>query len=72
MRYNLFIAYINRKGFTMDEFVVKVASCVTLTPDCKKMLKVNAKKRGMSQSALVELAVREIVERWAHETAVKS
>ena len=56
----------------MDESVVKVATCVTLTPECKKILKANASKRGMSQSALIELAVREIVERWSREAVVLS
>lgn len=52
----------------MEEHVGKIPTCVTLTPECKKMLKVASKKKGISQSAVMELAIREIVERWTNQS----
>ncbi len=42
----------------------KIATCISLTPECKKMLKSAAKKKGISQAAVVEMAVRDIVRKW--------
>lgn len=45
----------------------KIATCVSLTPECKTLMKSAAKQRGISQSAVIEQAVREIVNRWNAE-----
>ena len=46
----------------------RVPVCVTLTHECKKMLKDSAKSKGISQAAVMELAVRLQVELWKNET----
>ncbi len=45
----------------------KVPTCITLTPECKALLKLSAKSMGISMSAIIEVAVREKIQLWKNE-----
>lgn len=48
----------------------KVKTCMALTELCKTLLEFHAEKRGISQVAIVEQAVREIAAKWDSEPQI--